>query len=349
MRFIGSKNLLLNEIENVIKENTQDAKTFCDIFSGTSSVARYFKKDFEVTTNDTLHFSYALQKATITNSRYPLFKKLKKNISEDPFDYFEKKHITPRDIRGRTFIHDNYSPNKKSERKYFSNENALRVDFIRQTIEEWNEKGLLNENEYYYLLAGLIEAVPFVSNIAGTYGAYLKHWDKRASKKLELVKLEVHDNAKNNRCYNQDADILINNIEGDILYIDPPYNTRQYVPNYHILETISKYDSPEIYGKTGMRPYEDKKSKYCMKREVLSSFSNLIKNAKFKHIIVSYSTEGIMSEKEITSILMRYGNKNTYKLYRIPYRRYKHKPGHVDHKLEELLFYVAKGKLQDDK
>ena len=82
--------------------------------------------------------------------------------------------------------------------------------------------------EYKYLLASLIEAVPFVSNTTGTYGAYLKTWDKRAYKRLELVKLGVLNNSKRNICYNEDANELIKKISGDILYIDPPYNERQY-------------------------------------------------------------------------------------------------------------------------
>ena len=63
---------------------------------------------------------------------------------------------------------------------YLSIENGKRVDYIREQIDEWKTKGLLNEIEYYYLVSTLIEAIPFVSNTTGTYGAYLKHWDKRA-------------------------------------------------------------------------------------------------------------------------------------------------------------------------
>ena len=77
---------------------------------------------------------------------------------------------------------------------------------------------MLNENEYYYLLAGLIEGVPFVSNITGTYGAYLKRWDKRAYKDFSMIRLEVVDNGYQNRCYNMDSNQLIRQIEG-IFYI----------------------------------------------------------------------------------------------------------------------------------
>lgn len=342
MRYIGSKALLLEQIESIIKNKAPNANSLCDIFSGTSTVARYFKKDFEIISNDLLHFSYVLQRATIENENYPDFKEIKKFLGKDPFDYFEEIEVELHMINKTPFIYENYTPNKNSERQYFSNENGLRIDFIRQSIEEWHNNKLLQDNEYYYLLAGLLEAVPYISNIAGTYGAYLKHWDKRAHKKLELVKLDTVQNNKNNKSFNMDSNDLIKEVEGDILYIDPPYNKRQYAPNYHVLETISRYDNPEITGVTGMRPYKDLKSKYCVVKDVVNTFSNLIENARFKHIIFSYSTEGIMSVEDIENVLKTHGKENTYDLKKIPYRRYKHRAGNVEHDLHELLFYVEK-------
>ncbi len=342
MRYIGSKVLLLEQIEKIVKEKVVNANSFCDIFSGTSTVARYFKKDFEIISNDLLHLSFVLQKAIIENEKYPKFQKIINHLGKDPFDYLNELEINLNMIKNTPFIYENYSPNSKSERQYFNNENALRIDFFRQSIEEWKENNLLEENEYYYLLAGLIEAIPFVSNIAGTYGAYLKHWDNRAFKRLELIKLETISNNKNNKCFNRDSNELIKEIKGDILYIDPPYNKRQYAPNYHVLETISRYDNPVITGVTGMRPYKELKSKFCVVKDVLKSFTELIKNANFKHIIFSYSTEGIMSIEDIENVLKEHGKKETYQLTKIPYRRYKHRAGDIEHDLHELLFYIEK-------
>jgi len=343
MRFIGSKVLLVNHIEKIINENITNAKTFCDIFSGTTVVSKYFKKYFKIISNDILHFSYVLQKATITNNQIPEFINFKKKFNQNPFVFFEKSIIKPDKFKLIPFIYENYSPTLKSNRKYFTNENALKIDFIRQNIEEWKNEGIICENEYFYLLAGLIEAVPFISNIAGTYGAFLKHWDNRALKNLELIQLNVEDNKKTNESYNIDSNELIKSISGDILYIDPPYNTRQYAPNYHVLETISVYDNPKINGITGIRPYKDKRSNYCIKNNVINAFDKLIKNANFSNIIVSYSTEGIMNEDNIRSILLNYGNSQSFKVYRFPYRRYKHIPGKIEHNLEELIFYIKKG------
>ena len=199
-------------------------KTFCDIFSGTASVARFFKNKYEIISNDILYFSYVLQKATIKNNEIPKFENVKNKINNDNIlEFLETSKIE--NTEDNTFIYNNYSPNDNCERMYLTSENAKRIDYIRNTIEQWKNKNWINENEYFYLIASLIEGIPFVSNITGTYGAYLKNWDKRALKKFEMIRLNVIDNGRENQCYSENANELIKKITGDILYIDPPYNT----------------------------------------------------------------------------------------------------------------------------
>lgn len=344
MRYIGNKTNLLENINQVIKDNCQgDEKSFCDLFSGTTSVARYFKNRYKIISNDLLYFSYILQMATISNNEIPKFEKLKNELKvENILDYLETVDI--KEKKYKSFIYDNYSPNKKCERMYLTPENAKRIDFIRNTIEEWKKEKLINENEYFYLLASLVEGVPFVSNITGTYGAYLKTWDKRAFKKFEMIRLNVINNYERNECYKEDANELIKKINGDILYIDPPYNSRQYLPNYHLLETIARYDEPEINGKTGIRTYDKEKSNYCIKSKVYDELDELISNAKFKHIIISYNQDGLLKKEEIEQILKKYGDKNTYKLYQIPYKQYQNKLTKKIEKHYEYIFYIKKEK-----
>lgn len=344
MRFIGSKVKMLKNIESVISENTDGNESiFCDIFSGSASVARYFKPRYEIISNDTLHFSYVIQKATIENNSVPDFSKLRNIGIRDPFGFLEETRIQILNYNDdHYFITKNYTPHNGCERMYLSNKNAARIDFVRNTIEAWKREGLLHELEYYYILAGLLEGVPSVSNTTGTYGAYLKYWDKRAFKNLELARLDVFNNRRNNICYNRDANELIDELRGDILYLDPPYNSRQYAPNYHLLETISKYDYPVIHGITGMRPCNNVKSPFCVKGEVAGAFEDLVSKAAFTNIVMSYSTDGLMSVDEIEKILKRHGIEESYKMYSIPYRQYMSKKTmHKEH-LYEYIFYIKK-------
>ncbi|WP_178842436.1 Dam family site-specific DNA-(adenine-N6)-methyltransferase [uncultured Treponema sp.] len=337
MRYIGSKANLLRNIEDCISTNIHTKqKSFCDIFSGTGIVARYFKPQYEIVSNDALFFSYIIQKSLVENNETPAFSKLHATIT-DPFDYLENASLS----NVNNFVEENYSPSGKAGRMYFTSENARRIDFIRTTIEQWKIEKKLTEAEYYYLLTSLIVAVPSVSNITGTYGAYLKHWDKRAYKKIELPHFDVQNNNRNNKAYNENVFDLEKHISGDILYIDPPYNSRQYASNYHVLETIARYDNPELTGVTGMRPYANQKSVFCSKYEVNDAFEHLIRNADFTHIVLSYSSAGLMKSSFIEKTLKDNGIASTYSLQKIPYRKYKSKI-YDESDVCEYLFYIQK-------
>lgn len=340
MRFIGNKTNLLEKIKEVIDENCNDgSQIFCDIFSGTGSVSRFFKPHYRIISNDLLYFSYILTAATVENNAVPSFDRLKQIGINDPFTYLETADVS--DING--FATQEYSPAGIAGRMYLTTENAKRIDFIRTNIEEWKKNSLIDTYEYKYLIAALIEGIPYVSNITGTYGAFLKSWDKRAFKRFELIKLSVIDNNQRNICYNEDANELIKKISGDILYIDPPYNERQYLSNYHLLETIAKYDFPKLKGVTGVRPYNNEKSDYCIKRSVKAAFEALITDADFKHIVVSYSDDGLLTKEEILEILKNHCIEESIKLYKIPYGRYKSKlPQNVSQEHFEYIFYAKK-------
>jgi len=343
MRFIGSKVQLLGNIKEVIDNHAQGAMSFCDIFSGTVSVSRYFKQWYEIYSNDLLYFSYCLQKGTIENDENPSFLKLMDSLGRiNPVEYFNTLKTSQMEFlpQEKRLFQNNFSP--FGGRMYVTDENALRIDFARNLIEDWYKEDLLSENEYFYLIACVVEGIPFVSNIAGTYGAYNKIWDRRSAKKFELHNLYVTTNGKNNKCYNMDGVTLLQEISGDILYIDPPYNSRQYLPNYHLLETVAKYDFPELRGVTGQRPYENQKSDFCSKSKVLFAFEELIKSAKFEHIILSYNTEGIMCINDIARIMKGYGISSTFEITEMPYRRFKSRGTNFSQTLKELLIYVRK-------
>lgn len=339
MRYIGSKERLLGFIQSVMSDNNIRTGVFCDMFSGTAAVAKHFKrKGFKVISNDNLVFSYILQFPYVKMNRYPDFA----NLHFGGRNSFERcqnviQHLNALEgIEG--FMYYNYSP--AGGRMYFTETNAKRIDAIRRKIEEWYRAKLISEDEYNFLLCSLIEAVPSISNIAGVYGAFLKNWDSRAFKNLTLEIPEIIESEIECECYNEDANYLIRSISCDVLYLDPPYNERQYITNYHILETLARWDFPQIYGKTGLRPYQQEKSRYCMKSEALEAFEDLVMNADARYILLSYNTEGLMNSDDIIRVLAQRGR---VKVYEQEYRRYKSKSKGRKRVREVIYFCQVEG------
>ena len=334
MRYLGNKTKLLIYISDFLSEKDLKSKNliFMDAFAGTASVADYFSKDYKIIANDLMYYSYVLAQAKLNTPKNPFEK-----LGIDPFRYFNEVD-TNNFITG--FVYNNFSPN--GGRMYFSDENAKMIDFIRTTIEEWYIAEQINENEKFYLIASLLESVSKVSNIAGVYGAYLKTWDPRAVKKMIFFPVETNNRDCKATIYNKDLNILLKEIEGDILYLDPPYTSTQYCSQYHVLETIAKYDNPEIHGVSGQRDHSETSSDFSRKGFAEKAFEDIIANAKFKHIILSYSPDGILSKSFIEAILKRYGKKETYIFKEIDYRKYKNAKTDKEKKHCEYLFYIEK-------
>lgn len=331
MRFIGAKGLLLEDIYSVITKNIDEPiDVVGDLFAGSAVVSQYFKtKGYRVISNDIMYLSYVLARGSLALNGYPMFAKMGIN---NPLDVLNS--ITEPIDRKNAFITQNYSPNDHCERMYFQEKNAKRIDGIRQQIELWKNDDKLYEDEYFYLLASLISAVPYVANITGVYAAYLKHWDKRTYKDLFLKPLPIISSDKYCESFNLDAIELCKKMEFDLVYIDTPYNQRQYVPNYHVLETIARYDNPRIYGVTGMRDYE--RSDFCSKASAEKAFCDLFTALKSKYAIVSYNNEGLLSTETLTAILEEFGK---VQLHVIAYRRYKSKiPNNAEGLLEQVYF-----------
>lgn len=339
LRYIGSKNLLLEEIELLLnKHTTGEEKTFLDLFGGTNVVGKYFKDKYAVYSNDLLYFSYINAKAVIENNKPLSFSKLKKHGINNPFQYLEDDNNVKN--HNSSYYMDNYTP--AGDAMYFTEENGKRIDFIRDTIDEWRNNDLLTEYEYYYLVSCLIEAVPFVSNTTGTYGAFLKHWDKRALKPLELQPLKVINNFTNNKAYNINSNELIKTIQTDITYIDTPYNTRQYASNYHVLENIAKNSKPELKGKTRLFDWSSLKSDYSTKRNAYNAMKDLIENVKSTHVVVSYNDEGIIPISDLIDLLKENSLNNKVDVVEIDYQKYNSKIKSKKNGVTEYLLYINK-------
>jgi len=328
MNYIGSKFRLASWIEKEIKKIVGDdlsQKVFCDIFAGTGIVGQIFKKDVkQVISNDLEHYSFVLNKNYIENHEEIVEKE--KYIDE----------LNSLSLINDGFIYQNYCMGSGSERQYFSDENGKKIDTIRTKIKEWKESGKINESLYYFLLASLVESADKIANTASVYSAFLKHIKKTASKKLVLKPADFLKNTNSHLVFNRDSNELIKEISGDILYLDPPYNQRQYSAYYHVLNTITQYNKFIPKGKTGLREYN--RSDYSKKKEAHGSFEDLIKNAKFEYIFLSYNNEGLMSESDVQNIMKRYGK---YKLVKKEYKRFKSdKTENRIHKADKTFEYL---------
>ena len=327
MNYIGSKYRLFDFINTTIHSIVGidiSEKIFCDLFAGTGIVGKNFKtKVKKVIANDFEYYSYVLNKNYIENNKQILNK-----------EKYINKLNTLEPING--FIYKHYCIGGGNNRQYFSDINGQKIDAIRQQIEKWKIKKEIDDNLYYFLLASLLESSDKVANTASVYGAFLKHLKNTAQQIINIKSAEYSLDNNYHQVYNEDSNELIKKINGDILYLDPPYNNRQYGSNYHILNTIAKYDNFTPKGKTGLRNYN--KSQYCSKKTVKESFEHLIKNANFKYIFLSYNNEGLMSVNDIKNIMSKYG---IYDLKTKNYQRFKaDKENNRNHKANKTTEYI---------
>jgi adenine-specific DNA-methyltransferase len=330
MNYIGSKLSLLDFIEKSIEKiTTGTEKSFCDIFAGTGAVGAHFKKKgYSITANDLQYYSYVLNRHYIGTHKQLNFSGLNDivpnlNTASEDKNKIVCEYLSNLDgIKG--FIYYNYCVGDNNEntdaRLYFSNANGKHCDAARQKIENWYVKNKINEDEYYFLLTSILESIDKYANTTSVYGAYLKKLKKSAQQNLEIKPAALIENNQEHIVLNGNANEVISDVNSEILYLDPPYNHRQYASNYHVLETIARYDNPKLYGKTGLREYQDQKSEYCSRTQVKLAFSDLISKSKSKYIFMSYNNEGLLSSDDIKLIMSEYGE---YGVFTYEYRRYK--------------------------
>jgi len=326
MNYIGSKHKLGDFIKSTVQQVVSQELSqlvFCDLFAGTGSVGRNFKTSVKsVIANDVEYYSYILLKNYIGNHQ---------NLESEAF------LAELNELPGKSgFIAREYSENGNAGRLYFSEANGKKIDAVRQQIETWKLNNQIGENQYFFLLASLLESADKVANTASVYGAFLKQVKVSAQKELKLKPAVFQLTNNGHEVFQQDANKLITKIEGDILYLDPPYNGRQYGANYHILNTIAKYDIFVPRGKTGLRDYY--KSPYCRQGAVRKSFQELVERANFRYIFFSYNNEGLIPASEIKEIMSRFGK---YDLVTKDYQRFKaDKTASRNHKANKTKEYL---------
>ncbi len=335
MRYLGSKETLTDSIRALLQNHNlfQGNLVFFDAFCGMGSVADSMKSIYShIIINDSLKCSTIFTRGRLYANSCTF-----ERLGFDPFAFFNENNIK---IHG--FIYQNYSLGG-SERMYFSEDNAARIDYFRMQIEDWKEHDQITEEEYTYLLACLLESVSDVSNTAGVYGAFLKHWDKRALKPIVFSKIDSNEG----QCdivesQNDKIENIISDIECDILYLDPPYTQNQYGTQYHLLETLIINDNPPISRVTGSRPTTPMRSNWSKMYHAHILFEKVVAETRASHIVLSYNNDGFMSKDYIEKTLKRLGIEETYDCVTIDYKKYNNTKCQGAEGHQEYLFYIQK-------
>lgn len=337
LNYIGSKKSLLNFIDYALKKiNTKFEKfddiKFLDGFAGSGIVGKFFNKKYgyNVFSNDLEYYSYILS-----------FALLKVEYTDKITNIIEKLNLLIKPINETNYnlITENYSEKGKEKRKFWTINNSQKADAIMENIKLQLENKQINNNEYIFLLASLLSSIDKYANTASVYSAYLKKHKLASLKQFEIKPIHTDKKIINNeKNYNFNVDInteIILNNEYDIVYLDPPYNNRQYSSNYHPLNFIAKYDNSIIpYGKTGLLENSNK-SNYSISKNVEQTFKFLIEKINAKYILLSYNNEGLMNKTTIKNILQKKG-KTT--LYKYEYKKYKSQLKQNNDKVYEYLY-----------
>lgn len=304
-RYIGSKARIADEIIEYVKETAtiESGSFFVDAFSGTGVVAEKAAQiGWPVHVNDMMTNAVIMSEARLLSS------------ADVPFDCFGGYEEVIKALNGLSgeegFIWREYSPASKkfqlNERRYFTEENAKKIDAISAKIHHWKKENTISHKEFVLLMSDLIQAVNNVANIAGTYGCFLSRWTAQAKEDLVLSTSLLKKAQTIYRTSNCDV-FAVETQPEDIVYFDPPYTKRQYASYYHILETIVCGDQPEVTGVSGLRPWKDKASVFCYKAKALNALSELILKQKANRVILSYSNEGHIKLEELVDRLSPYG------------------------------------------
>jgi len=318
MRYIGNKTRLLPFILRTLKRSGIGVGSVHDAFAGTASVSRALKeKGWRVHSSDLLMSSYVFQRAyVVAEGADPLLGDMARELSALP----------PRE----GFVSEHFSPSHRtgaSGRMYFTPENAGRIDATREELEIWRKAGRIDEDSYYVLLAAIIEGADRVANTAGVYASYMKRWQTNAKRRFEVVPEIPIKGAQPARATLMDATDAAKSIgEVDLLYIDPPYNSRQYVAYYHIPEILARgwNDAvPAIRGKVGLLAGEEGRSQWSHGRRVQKLFSALLAASGARHALISFNSEGHLSPEALQSLLTRAAVDGQVAHYTQRYRRYR--------------------------
>lgn len=331
-RYIGSKARMIDSIDEVIKKEKIEYSSFLDLFGGTGIVGDHFNnQNTKVYVNDLLKSNYISYQAWFGNEKID-----KKKLNEYIIKYNNLSNLE-----------DNYFSVNFSD-TYFSKDNCKKIGFIRENIETEYLNNNINSRERAILITSLLYAMDKIANTVGHYDAYRKNGSLDKELELFMLDLKSNINNKNNKIFNEDSNELVKNLKADVVYIDPPYNSRQYSDAYHLLENVATWEKQEVFGVAKKMKRNGIKSKYCSVSAPLA-FKDLIENIDAKYIIVSYNNMGTkgagrsqakISDEDIMSVL---NNKGKVKVYETDFNQFNTGKTNIDNH-KERLFVCKVGK-----
>lgn len=341
LRYIGSKARVSEEIIELLGMANDRHRRLVDGFCGTGSVAAAAaSKGWDVLVNDTLYSAAVMAAARLVAVEDAQFAE---------FGGYRKvcnllNQLVPRP----GFIASQYSPLSQEyvgiERRYFTVENAARIDTVRATIQLWHQEGALTSAEHHLLLGDLMVAANQVANIAGTYGCFLRKWTSGASRPLNLMPRSLLGRPISSEMVVGDV-LDVDYSEKDVAYFDPPYTKRQYAAYYHILETIAVGDQPNVDGVTGLRPWKHLASDYCYRSRAREALRCLVQLCPAERVLLSYSNEGHVTRDDVETVLDGQGDVTVHTIGNIgryrPNREAAARGSHV----EEYVFEVVRNSL----
>ncbi len=339
IKYIGSKRSLIPIILDVIRQMA-GAHTVIDLFSGTSRVGHALKADgYRVLAND--HNAYA---ATLARCY----------VQADAEDVLRDASLLVQEFNRLKGTFGYFTETFCVKSRFFQPKNGEKVDAIRQAIAE---KGLNPELEAVMLTA-LMEAADRVDSTTGLQMAYLKKWASRSYKDLALRVPKVLSRARHGKssAYGLDVFDAVEILEGDLAYIDPPYNQHSYLSNYHIWESLVRWDKPEVYGVACKRvDVRERRSVFNSKPQFASAMSRLITKVRAPILIISFNNEGYMTREEMEGLLATlYDGKRYITVIENDFKRYVgaqigiyspkgEKVGQISHVRNKEFLYVVSG------
>lgn len=343
-RYIGNKSRLLPEIMETTRSLIGPTGTVADIMAGTGSVAaEYRRRGYRVIASDIMTYSKHHLVVQLALDSAPTFSGLSESIGDSSYGKVIGYLNSLDPVEGyffREFSPGGEPANGAPARKYFTSENAKRIDATRLAIQEWSDCGLIDECEESLLRHDLIMAANEVANISGTYGYFLSKFNGTSLNALSLKCSDFEPGRTDNVIKQGYAENLASDIVADLCYIDPPYIKRQYAANYHILETLARGDEPEAQGKSGLRPWRDQYSNFCTKTKSMQAFREIVSSMNCPYFLISYSEDGLFPISDIVKVFSEFGE---VVLKEIEYTRFRSNNSSLAKKISEYIIILKKG------